>query len=773
VVNDLGDAGEKLRSLGLPDKNLSGDASRILSSVSCEAETWFFIDDFQNLARAACVDAWGDFWRRRDERFHVVVMTRHFDDLRLRGYPGVCWLDYEDLALDADDTAKFFAASGVKLDGRDAALVSEFTGGCVMDLLFEMNEYFSTGKFLRMNEATNDDLKKRHSWRKLSAAQKNFLLRISPFDSYTMEQAAFTLGLGPGDPLPHEIREISGKEPLMRHSIYEGIFLPHDYLLRIIRSELELIPDLRSETLRRAAEWRINRGHPEDAVAYYCASHDYDAALSLDIMGRDVSPNMGMTYEEITVGIVRNSSREVRLRYPIHFLKHAFNLLDVGRVDVFKEACAEFERVIEGIEIAADDKNRLFGELTLLSSFGEYNDISKMAALMKRAHELTGGRPSLIRMNDPWTFGNTSVLFMYHSVPGKLDEELSEMYRGCGYYFALTEGHGSGGDFLMEAEARLNRGDPREAVKLARKALVQSEKRRQRSVSIGACLLLARAAILSGDVGQVAQMMETLSGYSAIARRDGERSDRQEAEMAVSCVALLLGNPGKAVEWIQNGRAGEEFLKHIHAAPYALTLYGKYLLRAVPEGSRKDVEAAKKWLDTVNEVLELSKRPRLVMGEVYCHILSACAYCWRGDLRSAVSSLTSALSIALPDRLLLPFAEHYETISPVLRECGRIDSGDSVADEIRALAKRLEVGRSAYWHALHPHIPFGLTEREYKIACLAAERLHNKEIGKKLFLSEKTIKNCLSVIYGKIGRRGRTYLAASLDETGFDWRSRT
>jgi DNA-binding CsgD family transcriptional regulator len=264
-----------------------------------------------------------------------------------------------------------------------------------------------------------------------------------------------------------------------------------------------------------------------------------------------------------------------------------------------------------------------------------------MAAAMKRAHELTGGHPSLIRKNDAWTFGNPSVLFMYHSVPGRLDEELSDMKEGCGYYFALTNGHGLGGDDLMKAEAALRR----------------AESASQNSVAIGAA-----------------------RGF------------------------------------------------------------------------------------------------RSVTSEIYCHILSACARVLTGERDAAAASLDSALSLALPDRLIMPFAEHYQDISRLLAESTRLARHGSCLKEIKeieALAVRLEDGCSAYWRASRPHTPFGLTEREYKIACLAAKRLHNREIGEKLFLSEKTIKNCMSVIYGKIGRRGRSHLAALLNETGLDWQSLT
>jgi LuxR family maltose regulon positive regulatory protein len=156
------------------------------------------------------------------------------------------------------------------------------------------------------------------------------------------------------------------------------------------------------------------------------------------------------------------------------------------------------------------------------------------------------------------------------------------------------------------------------------------------------------------------------------------------------------------------------------------------------------------------------------MGEIYCHILTAIAHILRGERERAFSSLDAALAIALPDRLLLPFAEHYQAICPILRyhpqtagECGA---------QIEMLAKRLQRGRDTCTKTLCQNTPFNLTEQEYRIACLAARGVRNPEIANRLSLSEKTVRNCLSLAYGKIGA-SRVKLAAALDKTGLDWES--
>ena len=55
-----------------------------------------------------------------------------------------------------------------------------------------------------------------------------------------------------------------------------------------------------------------------------------------------------------------------------------------------------------------------------------------------------------------------------------------------------------------------------------------------------------------------------------------------------------------------------------------------------------------------------------------------------------------------------------------------------------------------------------LTEREREICALVAEGLSNRQIAEKLYISEGTVKNYMSVIYDKTGIHDRVQLAISL-----------
>ena len=52
-----------------------------------------------------------------------------------------------------------------------------------------------------------------------------------------------------------------------------------------------------------------------------------------------------------------------------------------------------------------------------------------------------------------------------------------------------------------------------------------------------------------------------------------------------------------------------------------------------------------------------------------------------------------------------------------------------------------------------------LTKREREVLVLLAASMSNKEIASQLSLSEKTIRNCVSEMLGKLGFKNRTELA--------------
>lgn len=95
-----------------------------------------------------------------------------------------------------------------------------------------------------------------------------------------------------------------------------------------------------------------------------------------------------------------------------------------------------------------------------------------------------------------------------------------------------------------------------------------------------------------------------------------------------------------------------------------------------------------------------------------------------------------------------------------VRATGLVDAIRRVAQGDVLLDPALAEGVMARITAATPASPLdGLTPRETEILALIAEGLSNREIGGKLFLAEKTVKNYVSGILSKLGMQRRTQAA--------------
>ena len=97
----------------------------------------------------------------------------------------------------------------------------------------------------------------------------------------------------------------------------------------------------------------------------------------------------------------------------------------------------------------------------------------------------------------------------------------------------------------------------------------------------------------------------------------------------------------------------------------------------------------------------------------------------------------------------MPFVENYGRLQPILER------------EIRSdlVAKIIELGEAEKARkaaSTRPGAFVALTEREYEIVKLMAQRLSNREIAERLFLSEGSVKQYVNQIYSKLHIEGDT-----------------
>lgn len=134
---------------------------------------------------------------------------------------------------------------------------------------------------------------------------------------------------------------------------------------------------------------------------------------------------------------------------------------------------------------------------------------------------------------------------------------------------------------------------------------------------------------------------------------------------------------------------------------------------------------------------------------LHVRLQTAAAYERLGKHQEARDLLAQALADGAPDGFVMPFVENYRYLKPLM------------AQEIQGgfVGKIMELGEAAEQRKSstdRPVIFTALTEREYELVLLMAERLTNREIAEKLFLSEGSVKQYVSQIYSKLHIEGDT-----------------
>ena len=730
--------GSALLDIGLPDEDTKGDVSYLLTELVCAEETWLVIDDFQLFQTAVPEMVWNALIEYGAENLHTVILTQTPVKMRMTLKPGVLYLGREEMRLTEREIGEYFSWCGVFPAPEQIRRVSGYTEGWIAALRLQLKCYLDTGSFLDTRDIHR--LIGEVVWDKLTQEEQDFLLLLSPFDSYTFQQAAHMMNL---PEVPEYVRTLSRRNNFIFKDAHGHLFRPHSTLLEFLRGEFTALPEeTRRYILTCAGDWCGSNGQSEQAMYFFHRVGDYEKILSLELRGIEFERTAETRAADLLLDILEHTDAEMKLRYPVSVVKIIFILFGAGRYEEFGRWCGEMSALCAGSSLPEPEKNRLSGELSLLTSFTKFNDISEMGALMRRAHELLGGRPSLIQMNDAWTFGCPSALFLYHSKPGRLDEELADMSENCGHYFALTQGHGSGGDVLMEAEAYYHRGEMENAAILGYKALHQAENKRQECVCIGAALLLGKLAVVRGNGGEFSSVLERIAGYAA---QNPRKSNLMEADMATALLRGLLGRNQDIPPWLREGDISEKRLFAM-SIPYAQILFGKYMVQS----GKPEI-----WLGMEGDALALAGTLRCRMAMLYGKILTAAAWRARGKMPEAISALKEALALALPDALYMPFAENRALLEPLLAEhCPRTER-----EKIFALAQKQETGAEAVRRGCYlSSLPFGLTEREYEVAELAARGLRNQAIAQTLFVTDNTVKKHLKAIFQKMDVRSRDAL---------------
>lgn len=389
--------------------------------------------------------------------------------------------------------------------------------------------------------------------------------------------------------------------------------------------------------------------------------------------------------------------------------------------------------------MAEEYRSNLLGECDLITSFLFYNDIAAMSVLHRSASEKMTCPAISIQKANGWTFNSPSVLMMYHSKPGALDAELAELDRCMPHYCKITDDHGIGADRLMQAEAAFTRGQLDDAMIALERTYAQTDGSGQENIALCGDFLSLRLSLF----GQGAPRYTPLGRYELLQQQHNAPWVRFFWDACCAYYYALLGQEEAIPEPFRLHR-----LERINfLAP------GRPMILLIENQVYLTQKAWPKVIGRSEKLLEGAAAFRYSLVALYLRIQTSAAYAMMAKQTEAAALLQETLQEAKMDGLVLPFAENYRYLKPLLQDMPQ----DAFTSRIQALGEALETHSAGllYAHA-YPAEFDALTEREREICTLVAARLSNREIAAKLFLSEGSVKQYCNRIYSKLNIEGDT-----------------
>ena len=713
-------------------------------ALAGESPCYLFIDDFHLLTdkRAAlflCMLA-----NRLPANVHLIVASRDrflpaAEAVRLGAK--VYQIGTEQLRLNHTELAVYAHRCGTELS--DAQVES---------LLYSSEGWFSAVYLNLRTLFERGVLPSRHSdiYATFTAAmidplpekQREFLAVMGLADEFTVEMAQCITD----DPDAGQILSLLTEQNAFVTRLPDGATYRFHHMMKACAERRFLRLDAETQRLywERFGLWYEQHRQYLHAIAAYRRSENYDALLR--VIRSDAGILLASLKPKDVLDALDKCPAETLKAYPLAILvlmRRMFTWRQIPRMLELKALL--LAAIEEHPELSEEERGNLLGECDLILSFLCYNDISAMSRLHRSASAQMS-RPAIsIQAGGGWTFGSPSVLMMFYRAPGELERELAEMDECMPHYYQVTNHHGQGAETIMRAEALFCQGRFTDAHIELERAYAQVKNNGQINMAL-CCDFLSRRLSRYTNLEQRYTFAER---YAELLRyHDAAWINLWSATSAY--YHALRGETDKIPEIFSQHRLSDINM----LAP------GKPMMEMIENQVYLAQGAYARVVGRSAELLAVCEAMHYALVALHLRVQTAAAYEKLGKIEEARAWLEKALSDAAPDGLVMPFVENYDYIKPLLAQ----ETQSPLAAQIMALGEAARVRSMA---SVRPAVFDALTTREYEIVELMGQRLSNREIAEKLYLSEGSVKQYVNQIYSKLHIEGdtrtkRTQLAALL-----------
>ena len=565
----------------------------------------------------------------------------------------------------------------------------------------------------------------------LAKKQREFLAVMGLADEFTVEMAQRITG----DADAGQILAMLTEQNAFVTHLPDGATYRFHHMMKECaeRSFHEMKAETQKLYWERFGLWYEEHRQYLHAIAAYRKSENYDALLR--VICSDAGILLASLKPEDVLEVLDKCPAETLKVYPFAILvlmRRMFTWRQIPKMLELKVLL--MSAIEEHPEFSEEERGNLLGECDLILSFLCYNDISAMSRLHRSA-SVQMSRPAIsIQNSGGWTFGSPSVLMMFYRAPGELESELTEMDECMPHYYKVTNHHGQGAETIMRAEALFCQGRFTDAHIELERAYAQVKDNGQINMAL-CCDFLSWRLSLYTNVEQYYTFEER---YAALLRyHDASWINLWNATSAY--YHALRGKTDNIPELFSQHRLSDINM----LAP------GKPMMKMIENQVYLAQGAYARVVGYSAELLPVCEAMHYALVALHLRIQTAAAYEQLGKPEEAHAWLRKALFDAEPDGLVMPFVENYDILKPLLER--------EIKNDL--ISKIIELGEAATVRNAAGTRPAAfdvLTQREFEIVELMAQRLSNREIAELLYLSEGSVKQYVNQIYSKLHIEGDT-----------------
>lgn len=739
------DISDKLYEYGIP--NTTKEAEYIVMNIrnKIKRPIVLILDDYHENKSNKFNELLITFVKAEIEDFHIILISRTMPPFPVQEFQlkNLCKvLSQNDLEFTFQEIHELFKLNGFLLESEEQKLLHKNTEGWTSAIYLGL---------LRYSETRNVDkdinikyLMKTAVYDKLDTETQTVLLKLCIFESVTLEAAVYVTENKEAGKFIHKLLE---DNCFLRYDAKNDVYIIHAILRELLKEILNTSGIDKASLFSRYAHWHEQKGNIIEAIESYYKAGNYIKILDIfELKGAtefiDLAPKtIFKAFEAMEL--------KLKIARPIAYISFIFSYLIVVNGEKGAEFLMEAKAIYEKDENLLN-KKEVLAEIAIVESFLYFNDIKLMSECYKKAYELFDGKKSHIMCPEMvFSLGSPNLLYLYHKEVGGLKSLVEAMISSAmRCYQRISNGNGTGCEYIVQAEYYLEIGDLKNAEFYAHKGIFKAKTKEQASIIICGNLCLSRAAMLRGQPTTAFFILDELKKYIEKIKNPYLYNSMEIAE---AIVYGSLGIVSKSTEWLSIDNISNFRKIYLQRLGIACIAMGK---SAIVRKSYIELEVI---VETIREVCEEHNN---FLGYIYAGIYLSIAKYHLYDLETAMKEFRQTVKLAEADKIVSPFVESMPEIEILLKEFQREGSSKWIDKVIEMSSKFMK----AYEEVHKKEENITLTARESKVLALLENGYKQSEIAQELIISPNTVRRHLQNIYNKLGVTNKTLALKKIHE---------